>query len=35
MRKSMVTMIAATLFGVATANAAVYEFTFEFVRLPN
>ena len=29
MRKCMVTMIAALLFGVSTANAAVYKFTFE------
>jgi len=29
MRKSLVTMIAAMLFGVSTANATVYKFTFE------
>jgi hypothetical protein len=29
MRKFMVTMIAALLFGASTANAAVYKFTFE------
>ena len=29
MRKSLVAMIAASLFGVSTANAAVYKFTFE------
>ena len=29
MRKCMVTMIAALLFGASTANAAVYKFTFE------
>jgi hypothetical protein len=29
MRKSLFTMIAAMLFGVSTANAAVYKFTFE------
>jgi hypothetical protein len=29
MRKSLMTMIAAMLFGVSTANATVYKFTFE------
>ena len=29
MRKSLVTMIAAMLFGVSTANATVYKFTFD------
>ena len=29
MRKSLITTVVATLFGVSTANAAVYKFTFE------